>query len=51
MAMTLLKLVGLVSQNAVTENIELCKTTDGREAVTVGRVGLRVCCNGEYRTL
>ena len=51
MVMMLLQQVGLVSEYTVTENIELCKITDGREAVTVGRVGLRVCCNGEYRTL
>ena len=40
MAMTLLQLVGLVSQNAVTENIELYSRKDGHEAVAAGRVVL-----------
>ena len=51
MGMMLLQQVGLVSEDAVTENKELCKRKDGHDAVTVGRVGLIECCNREYRTL
>ena len=51
MVMMLLQQVGLVSEYAVTENIELCKRTDGCDAVTVGRVGLTVFCNREYKIL
>ena len=35
-----LQQVGLVSEYAVTENIELCNRKDGHDAVTAGRVGL-----------
>ena len=38
--MMLLQLVGLVSEYAVTENIELCNRKDGHDAVTAGRVCL-----------
>ena len=47
----LLQKVGLVSEYAVRENIELCNPKDGHDAVTAGRVGLRVCCNREYKIL
>ena len=40
MVMMLLQQVGLVSEYAVTENIELFNRKDGHDAVTAGRVGL-----------
>ena len=43
--------IRLTSQYSVTENIELCNRKDGHDTVTVGRDGITVYCNREYRTL
>ena len=48
MVMMLIQQVGLLSEYAVTENLKLCNRKNGHDAVTAGRAGLRVCCNGEY---